>query len=376
MTKKQITKGINLVDDFEPYLEEIETGRKIILSNEVYETLKIFTDSVGHAITDAELAHEFWGEHWETEGKEIDSVRSRIFRARAKLNEVFQGAGKQYIRRGHNRYKFASDLETLECCRCASDNQHPQEETFSLPDINAVDPNSVQPMEYWQLLNLTVPGSNQKYDAKIIGLMLKRNDYKLFPGLMHSPELAGDYINTWAKHLSKRPESFKYLVAGNNDIVGNFSFVSLTREQGQACVAGDFLEESFDISQTQPLSTAGVKDILYILNFSINDAYATPRNRNLLKQLFFSTLQTYAEYDNYFRQIIVNVFEAAQGEEFKKWGFVKLEKRRNVHYGELYALDLIPYPESLFTALSKNSMLKDINLRLKELYDGISTTFD
>lgn len=374
MEKIRIAQNINLVNDAPGYLENTLTGDNVPLTKTEYETILVLTQSPGASFTRQDLAKKFWSANGVKEKEENNpgydirsSVDGRILRARKKLNKVSPGLGnriKTITAYADTFFKFESDIVL------------PKEEGFSLPDINAVDPNSVQPMEYWQLLNLTVPGSDQKYDAKTVALMLKRNDFKLFPGLMHSPELAGDYVNTWAKHLSKRPESFKYLVAGNNDIVGNFSFVSLTREQGQACVAGDFLEESFDISQTQPLSTAGVKDILYILNFSINDAYATPRNRNLLKQLFFSTLQTYAEYDNYFRQIIVNVFEAAQGEEFKKWGFVKLEKRRNVHYGELYALDLIPYPESLFTALSKNSMLKDINLRLKELYDGISTTFD
>lgn len=374
MEKIRIAQNINLVNDAPGYLENTLTGDNVPLTKTEYETILVLTQSPGASFTRQDLAKKFWSANGVKEKEENNpgydirsSVDGRILRARKKLNKVSPGLGgriKTITTYADTFFKFESDIVL------------PKEEGFSLPDVKAVDPNSVQAMEFWQLVNLTIPGTDQKYDAKKVALFLKRNDYKLFPGLMHSPELAGDYGNMWAKHLSKRPESFKYLVAGNNDIVGNFSFVALNHEQGKACVAGEFLEESFDISQSEPLSTAGMKDILYILNFSINDEYATPRNRNLLKQLFFKTLQTYAEYDSYFRHIYINIFEPAQAEEFKKWGFVKLDKRRNVHYGELYALDLIPYPDSLFTALSKNSMLKDINFRLKELYDGISTTFD
>lgn len=363
MGKILLSQHIYLVDDAVMYLENTLSGAKVSLSAREYTTLKALTEKPGVKLSRNSLACEIWGKDLDDRVHNLESsVGARIYKARAQLNEISPGLGKK-IKTIKNYdqpyYTFESDVKAVQ-----------EDSSYSLV-AEVVNPDTVKPVEYWQLLNMTIPGSDKKYDASEIALALRQNDLKLYPGLLDSPELAGDYVNTWGKHLSKRPESFKYLVAENNQIVGNFSFVALTLAQEKSIRAGVFLEESFDISQTEPLSTAGIKDLLYILNFSVNDEYATPRNKNILKQLFFNTMLAYAENDIYFRRIIINIFDPAQYSEFRRWGFVELDKRSNVHYGTLFALDLIPYPESLFTALSKNRMLKETNMKLKELYDGI-----
>lgn len=370
MGKILISQHIYLVDDAAMYLENTLTGAQVSLTVQQYKTLHLLTEKPGMKFTRRELARGIWGSKW-IEDKEAQepgydvqsSVGARISKARAQLNEISPGLGRKIktIKNINETYfTFESDVKAIQ-----------QASPPAQSDTTVVSPDTVKTMEYWQLLNLTVPGSDKKYDAAEIALALRKNDLKLYPGLLDSPELAGDYINTWGKHLSKRPESFKYLVAENNQIVGNFSFVALSRTQEDAVMAGALLEESFDISQTEPLSAAGIKDLLYILNFSVNDEYATPRNKNLLKQLFFKTMLAYAENDIYFRRIIINIFEPAQYAEFKQWGFVELNKRSNVHYGKLFALDMIPYPESLFKALSKNRILAEVNCKLKDIYDEI-----
>ena len=371
MNKTMISQHIYLIDNASMYLENSLSGDRVSLTNQEYETLLILTQSPGVNFTRRDLALKFWGANWIKEREEQDpgydvqsSIGARIHKARAKLEKISPGLGKKIKTiKGYAEtcFTFDSDIVPLQT------EVAPCKHTSAI-----VDPNTVVPMEYWQLLNITVPGTDRKYDASAIALALEQNDLKLYPGLLLSPELAGNYIHTWGKHLSKRPESFKYLVAdGTNEIVGNFSFVALSENQAEDVLKGKLLEENFDISQTEPLTTAGIKDVLYILNFSVNSEYATLRNKNILKQLFFSTLLSYAENDIYFRRIIINLFDAAQYAEFKQWGFSELDKRPNINYGRLFSIDMIPYPDVLFSALSKNRMLKEINMKLKEIYNEL-----
>lgn len=127
MKRKQITKRIILGDDITQYLEDIETGKRVAIRHDVYETLRFFADSPNTSISRRELAYAFWGEHWETDGKQPTSVTSRIFYARKKLNEVFPGAGKHHIKTGRGQYKFVTDL---------SDSISSEEIPTSVPDIS------------------------------------------------------------------------------------------------------------------------------------------------------------------------------------------------------------------------------------------------
>lgn len=370
MNRTIIAQHIDLVDDISMYLENSSSGERVSLTNQEYETLLILAESPGISFTRRDLALRFWGANWIKEREELDpdydvqsSIGARIHKARSKLDKISPGLGKKIKTiKGYAETYFTFDAEIIPL----QSGIEPDQRVAAI-----VDPNTVVPMECWQLLNTTMPESEKKYDAEAIALALQKNDLKLYPGLSQFPQLAGDYVRIWSKHLSARPESFKYLVSGNNEIVGNFSCVALSQKQAEACLSGKLLEESFDIGRTESLTTAGIKDVLYILNFNVNNEYATLRNKNLLKQLFFSTLLSYAENDIYFRRIIINLFDAAQYAEFKQWGFSELDKRPNINYGRLFSIDMIPYPDVLFSALSKNRMLKEINIKLKEIYNEL-----
>lgn len=230
---------------------------------------------------------------------------------------------------------------------------------------------TIIPMTFSQLIKVCVPGCETKYDAKAIARALQKNDYSLYPELAQNPELAGDYEGTWAKYLQKNQESFKYLVDDCNNIVGNFSFLALTQPQIELVLQGLLLENTFDIGKTASLSTAGIKEAMYILNYSINHEYATLATKNKLKELFFDTLLEYAEYDIYFKRIIINIFDPSQEPDFEEWGFIRQKNRPGVNYGTLFILDLIPYPDALNSALSHNKILRERNKKLKEIYDAI-----
>lgn len=110
MKRKKITKRIILGDDIPRYLEDIETGKRVNISPEVYDTLRFLSDNAGTSFTRDELAYEFWKEHWKTEGMDPSSITARISHARKNLDEIFPGAGKYYIKTGRKQYKFVTDL--------------------------------------------------------------------------------------------------------------------------------------------------------------------------------------------------------------------------------------------------------------------------
>lgn len=127
MKRRQITKRIILGDDIPRYLEDIETGKKVNISPEVYDTLKFLSDNAGTSFTRDELAYEFWKEHWKTEGMDPSSITVRISHARKMLNEIFPGAGRYYIKTGRKQYKFVTDL---------SDSISSEVVPTSVPDIS------------------------------------------------------------------------------------------------------------------------------------------------------------------------------------------------------------------------------------------------
>lgn len=112
MIRRQITKRIDLVVDFKPYLEDIDTGKKVFLSDTEFETIEKLTNPADRDYADSELGKAFSkDEFWEPTDDKKKMLRTRISRARKKLDEVFQGAGKKHIKRGYNLYRFVSDIE-------------------------------------------------------------------------------------------------------------------------------------------------------------------------------------------------------------------------------------------------------------------------
>ena len=207
------------------------------------------------------------------------------------------------------------------------------------------------------------------YSNLDIAAALVKNDLKLYKGFDElagiAPENEGSAIQ-WAEYLSSVPDSFQYILNTSNQIVGNFSFLSISSDQETAFKEGKLSESLFNPAETRDLFCAGDDHILFLLNLSLNDEYSTPRNNTLLRKMFLSQLLLFAEEDILFRKIIVNVFKASHEAFYKQWGFSFVKE--HVHSGRIYELELKPYPDVLYNQLNKNRHLKDVNERLKEIY--------
>lgn len=221
---------------------------------------------------------------------------------------------------------------------------------------------TVRQASYFDLLELG-------YTSLEIAEALVRNDLKLYGGFSGTNGIAQENEGSaiqWAEYLSSVPDSFQYIINSSNQIVGNFSFLSISSEQEVDFKEGRLSESIFNPAETRDLFCAGDDHILFLLNLSLNDEYSTPRNNSLLRQMFLSQLLLFAEEDILFSKIIVNVFKASHEAFYKQWGFSFVKEHKNS--GRIYELILKPYPEKLYNQLSKNRHLRDMNEQLKEIY--------
>lgn len=221
---------------------------------------------------------------------------------------------------------------------------------------------TVRQASYFDLLELG-------YTSLEIAEALVRNDLKLYGGFSGTNGIAQENEGSaiqWAEYLSSVPDSFQYIINSSNQIVGNFSFLSISSEQEVDFKEGRLSESIFNPAETRDLFCAGDDHILFLLNLSLNDEYSTPRNNSLLRQMFLSQLLLFAEEDILFKKIIVNVFKASHEAFYKQWGFSFVKEHKNS--GRIYELILKPYPEKLYNQLSKNRHLRDVNEQLKEIY--------
>ena len=221
---------------------------------------------------------------------------------------------------------------------------------------------TVRQASYFDLLELG-------YTSLEIAEALVRNDLKLYGGFSGTNGIAQENEGSaiqWAEYLSSVPDSFQYIINSSNQIVGNFSFLSISSEQEVDFKEGRLSESIFNPAETRDLFCAGDDHILFLLNLSLNDEYSTPRNNSLLRQMFLSQLLLFAEEDILFSKIIVNVFKASHEAFYKQWGFSFVKEHKNS--GRIYELILKPYPEKLYNQLSKNRHLRDVNEQLKEIY--------
>jgi len=221
---------------------------------------------------------------------------------------------------------------------------------------------TVRQASYFDLLELG-------YTSLEIAKALVRNDLKLYGGFSGTNGIAQENEGSaiqWAEYLRSVPDSFQYIINSSNQIVGNFSFLSISSEQEIDFKEGRISESIFNPADTRDLFCAGDDHILFLLNLSLNDEYSTPRNNSLLRKMFLSQLLLFAEEDILFSKIIVNVFKASHEAFYKQWGFSFVKEHKNS--GHIYELILKPYPEKLYNQLSKNRHLRDVNERLKEIY--------
>lgn len=143
------------------------------------------------------------------------------------------------------------------------------------------------------------------------------------------------------EYLSRYPETFVYLVDPSNKIVGNWSFLSITEEQERAMEAGELFEITFDIQNTECLFLPG-DYVLYLLNFSCNEAYAKAQYYQALLDELWKQLLDYAENGIYFKRICINLFHPAYEALWRGMGFQFLVKNRIS--GRIYTQSMVPFP--------------------------------
>lgn len=218
-------------------------------------------------------------------------------------------------------------------------------------------PSAVRSATYYDLLQ-------HGYTSNSIAEALVKNDYRLYN---IAPENEGD-SKQWQEYLSSFPETFQYIVDQKSwEIVGNFSFVSVTQAQATQILSGTFLEKDLNPAITRDLFSAGSDHILFLLNMSLNEEYGSARNYTMLRNLFLEQIYRYAEDDIYFGSIITNVYRPNQEAFYKQWGFEFVID--HCYTGRIYSLNMFPYPKTLYLQLKNNSKLREVNEKLKAKYD-------
>ena len=208
--------------------------------------------------------------------------------------------------------------------------------------------NSIKLVTYQELLEIG-------YDALQIAERLVQNDYQLYSNISTENEGSPEQ---WAEYLSSFPETFRYLINDNNEIIGNWSFLSVSEEEHlERLRAGELYEESFSIDNTEFILFPG-EYIGYLLNLSVNEGYNSVYAYGLLLNSFIEQLITFAENGIYIKCWYVNVFRKDHEAMYKRLGFKFL--CANSNYGCIYVLEK--------TANGKFPGMKAYS-RLKELYN-------
>ncbi len=100
-----------------------------------------------------------------------------------------------------------------------------------------------------------------------IARQLVANDRKLYHNIDDDNE--GD-PSQWETYLSKYPQTFRYMVNSQNQIVGNWSMVTLSGADYRRAKEGKLLESELNIGSTEYFMFGGVF-YGYLLNLSVNE---------------------------------------------------------------------------------------------------------
>ena len=195
-----------------------------------------------------------------------------------------------------------------------------------------------------------------------IAKRLVRNDYLLYPGL--AAENEGN-PEQWAGYLSAYPDTFRYLINRNNEIIGNWSFLAVSEElHAEKLSAGRLTENTFALDETEYLLPGDY--VGYLLNLSLNDGYNTPRNLNMLLQAFVEQLLTFAEEEIFFKSWYVNVFRKDHEAMYRRIGFSYLLD--NVSFGKVYYLSCIPPAKEPQRKTHSGNAIFNASKKLMRLY--------
>lgn len=323
-------------------------GTAIQLTVTEYKILEYFIDNVNKSVSLQDLAVALWGINYEADDKDPASIKSQISRLRKKLNRIKTGLNKCIdTNYGLGTYTLVQH-SAAGSCETATTEQN--------------DTSNVHPAQFRDL-------KSKGYSPVSIAQALVKNDLALYASVFQKKKITPENEGTvmqWAEYLSSAPETFQYLINDADEIVGNFSFVSITHEQMELYIAGQLYEKDFSPENTRDLFCSGKDHILFLLNMSVNDEYNTVKNNILLRKMFLEQLVSFAENNIFFSTILTNVYKASQEAFYKQWGFSYIGDNRLS--GRIYRLDLLPYPDSLYTQLNNNSFYKNLNEYLGKMY--------
>ena len=176
------------------------------------------------------------------------------------------------------------------------------------------------------------------YTPASVATQLVENDYINCNGISDDNEGSAAQ---WEEFLQNDSDTFRYLVNGDNKIVGDWSIVALTEESFAQALKGELLEKDIDIDNTEPLYFPGTYK-LYILAMSLLPEYRTMQNHSKLVDSFLDQLEEYSENEIFFDEICINVFSREVEAMIKRLGFSYVVN--NKVFGKIYRLQFIPLP--------------------------------
>lgn len=205
---------------------------------------------------------------------------------------------------------------------------------------------SCRMLRYQDLLDLG-------YTSKVIAMKLVENDYINNNGMADENEGTPDQ---WEAYLRDESDTFRYLVNGQNEIVGDWSIVAITDECQKRAKAGELFESDFDITTTVKICVPGIYHG-YIMTCTVLPEYRTQRNYLLLLNSLFDQIEDYAVNGVFFDCWWMNIFSTDVESLMLSLGFDHIVD--NKKSGRVYYLRFMPYPSTHYFRSLK---------RLAELY--------
>ena len=125
------------------------------------------------------------------------------------------------------------------------------------------------------------------YTTSSIAMQLVENDYINCNGIGEANEGSAEQ---WEVFLRDNSDTFRYLINGENKIVGDWSIVALSDEAFELALKGELLEQDIGSDNTELICFPDFYNG-YILAFSLLPNYRTMENYNLIIDVIFYPIQ-------------------------------------------------------------------------------------
>jgi len=163
----------------------------------------------------------------------------------------------------------------------------------------------------------------------------------------------------WGEFVQNSTETFRYLLNGENKIVGGWSIIALNKEVFIRAKQGIVLEKEINYDLSELIAFPGFY-YGYFVGFSILPDYRNMANYQKLWLSFYGQIEEYAINKIFFKEWCINVISPEIEQVMKKLGLTHIAD--NQSYGKIYHQYFIPLPN--------NPILNDFP-KLKQLYSEI-----